>query len=148
MDIELWVVWAIFAAILVVGEIFTAGFFLLLFGVGAAVAAVLAYFKVDFAIQLGAFVVVSGALIPFSRKFAAMVTKESPERVGADRHVGKTAVVIEAIDPKAARGRVKVEGDEWRAESDDDSPVEEGKYVEVIRVTGTRLIVKEKEGGA
>lgn len=41
MPIKIWYIWMIIASLFVVGEIFTAGFFLLWFGIGAAVAGVL-----------------------------------------------------------------------------------------------------------
>ena len=40
MPENFWWVWIIFAALFIVGEIFTAAFFLLWFGVGAAVAGI------------------------------------------------------------------------------------------------------------
>ena len=42
MELNYWWIWMILAALFVVGEIFTAGFFLLWFGIGAAVSGVIA----------------------------------------------------------------------------------------------------------
>jgi membrane protein implicated in regulation of membrane protease activity len=146
LKIEPWLVWGALAALFVVGEIFTTGFFLLLFGIGAGVAALFSVFGLPLWTQLVAFVAVSAVLIPFSRKFADKMTKEPPEKFGAERLVGKTGIVIETVDPKTAKGRVRIEGDEWRADSKDSILIGEGKYVEVCCVTGARLIVKLKEG--
>jgi membrane protein implicated in regulation of membrane protease activity len=38
-------------------------------------------------------------------------------------------------------GRVRVERDEWRAETDSDDPIPLGTEVEVLAVRGTRLVV-------
>jgi len=140
--VDIWLVWAILAAIFVVGEIFTAGFFLLWLGVGAAAAALLAYLGLVPAYQWGAFTVVSGVLVILSRKFAQKVTKESPEKVGADRVIGRTGVVLERIDPETDSGRVRVDKEEWRAESIGGDAIEEGEKVEVVGISGAHLIVR------
>ncbi|HOY62746.1 MAG TPA: NfeD family protein [bacterium] len=145
MKIEPWLVWGALAALFVLGEILTTGFFLMLFAIGAGVAAALAGFGLPLWMQLLAFVIVSAVLIPFSRKFADKMTKEPPEKFGAERLVGKSGMVIEKVDPKTAKGRVRVDGDEWRADSENNTGIEEGKRVEVCCVTGSRLIVKLKE---
>jgi membrane protein implicated in regulation of membrane protease activity len=46
-----------------------------------------------------------------------------------------------------ATGLVRVEREEWRAESVDGSAIPAGTAVEVLRVDGTRLIVGPPEGG-
>jgi len=145
LKIEPWLVWGALAALFVLGEIFTSGFFLMLFAIGAGVAAALAGFGLPLWLQLLAFVIVSAVLIPFSREFADKMTKEPPEKFGAERLVGKTGIVIEKVDPKTAKGRVRVDGDEWRADSENNTGIDEGKRVEVCCVTGSRLIVKLKE---
>ena len=53
-NILVWV-WAGLALIFFIAEIFTAGFFLICFGIGAAVAALLALLGVDAIWQLAAF---------------------------------------------------------------------------------------------
>ena len=50
------------AALFIIGEIFTQGFFLLWFGIGAAVAGICAILGLGVGWQLGSFVVVSGLL--------------------------------------------------------------------------------------
>ena len=132
----------LFAAILIVGEIFTAGFFILWFGVGAAVAGILALLGLNAAWQWGAFIVVSGVLFAVSRRFAERFTKEQPPGIGADRFIGKRAVVIEDIDNLKNTGRVRMGKEEWRAESESGESIPEGQSVAVTKIDGTHLIVK------
>ena len=94
MSTSIWWIWMIIAAFFVVAEIFTAGFFLLWFGVGAAVAGVMALFDLGFGWQLGAFVIVSGTLFIVSRRFADKFTKKQPPGIGADRFIGKEGLVL------------------------------------------------------
>ena len=138
----IWIYWMILAAVFIVGEIFTAGFFILWFGVGAAVAGVLAIFDLGFGWQLGAFVVVSLALVLASRKFANRITKEQPPGIGANRFVGKTAIVIQEINNDKGTGRIRMQGEEWRAESEDGSIIPADTRVQTVKVDGTHLIVK------
>jgi len=142
MPIKIWYLWMIIAALFVVGEIFTAGFFLLWFGIGAAVAGVLALFGLGYVWQLGAFVLVSGVLFVVSRRFADKFTKKQPPGIGADRVIGREGIVYEEIDNTKNTGRVRLKKEEWRADSDTGEVIPVGNQVEVIRLDGTHLVVK------
>jgi len=143
MLIKIWYIWMIIAALFVVGEIFTAGFFLLWFGIGAAVAGVLALFGLGYVWQLGAFVIVSGVLFVVSRKFADKFTKKQPPGIGADRVIGKEGMVFEEIDNSNNTGRARLKKEEWRADSETGEVIPVGNRVEVIRLEGTHLVVKK-----
>lgn len=142
MDIKIWWIWMAIAAFFVIAEIFTMGFFLLWFGVGALVAGILAILGLGMGWQLAAFVVVSFVLFAISRSFAEKLTKKQPPGVGADRFIHKKGVVIEKIDNIRNIGRVRIGKDEWRADSETDEVIPVGKTVEVTRVEGTHLVVK------
>jgi membrane protein implicated in regulation of membrane protease activity len=142
MDIKIWWIWMAIAAFFVIAEIFTMGFFLLWFGVGALVAGILAILGLGMGWQLGSFVIVSLILFAISRSFAEKFTKKQPPGIGADRFIHKKGVVIEKIDNIKNTGRVRIGKDEWRADSDTDEVIPEGKTVEVTRVDGTHLVVK------
>lgn len=147
MGIQIWWVWMAIAAFFVVAEIFTMGFFLLWFGVGAAVAGVLALVGLGPGWQLGSFVVVSLVLFVVSRRFAERFTKKQPPGVGADRFIQKRGVVIEQIDNLKNTGRVRIGKEEWRADSHSDEVIPVGQTIQVTRVDGTHLVVKTiKEG--
>ena len=148
MVFKIWWIWMALAAVFVVGEMFTAGFFLLWFGVGAAAAGLMALLGLSFPWQLGAFVVVSGVLLAVSRRFADRFSKKQPPGIGADRFIGLKGLVLEEIDNSTNMGRVRLQKEEWRADSDGDEVIPVGARVEVIRLDGTHLVVKrikEKE---
>ncbi|MBE0477041.1 MAG: NfeD family protein [Coriobacteriia bacterium] len=149
MQVQPWFwVWVALSAILFVAEIFTAGFFMLPFAVGAAVAALLEFLGVSVGWQWVAFIGVSSVLLISLRRFALAVTRESPERTGVDRLIGQTGVVIEDLDPGCLRGRVRVASEEWRADAPDCEAMPAGTRVVVERIEGTRLIVTPAEGGS
>jgi len=142
-----WWAWMILAALFIIGEIFTAGFFLLPIGIGAAIAGLVALLGGNTIWQLIVFVVASFILFLVSRRFAQKITKEQPPGIGADRFIGEECVVLEKINNLADAGRVRMGKEEWRAESDNGDEIETGTKVTVVRLSGTHLVVKPvKEG--
>ncbi len=148
MHIEMWWIWIAMAAVLLIAEIFTAGFFLIWFSIGAAGAGILAMLGVGPTAQLIVFILLSGILFVFGRRFAERVTAKQPPGIGADRFIGLNGYVIEEIDNIAGKGRVKAGPDEWRAMSANGEKIGVNAIIEIIKVDGTKAIVKEikKEG--
>ena len=145
MPAQFWWVWMILAAICIVAEIFTAGFFILWFGVGALAAGLLSLLGLGAGWQWAAFVVVSGVLFAVSRRFAERFTKKQPPGIGADRFIGKQGLVLEKIDNRENTGRVRIDKEEWRADSETGEDIPKGERVEVTRVDGTHMVVKPLE---
>jgi membrane protein implicated in regulation of membrane protease activity len=136
-------VWIVGSAVFAVGEILTTGsFFLLPFAVGALVAAILAFAGIGVAVEWVAFVAVSIAVLVALRPLARRLDRSALDQgVGARRLVGMRATVIEAIPGDAELGMVRVEREEWRAQSTDGSAIAEGTVVRVADIQGTRLVV-------
>ena len=145
MEFQIWWIWMALAALFIVGEIFTQGFFLLWFGIGAAVAGVLAILGLGVGWQLGAFVVVSGVLFVVTRRLAEKISKKQPPGIGADRFVGLEGVVLEEIDNVKNTGQVRVQKDEWWADSETGEIIPEGERIVVTRLDGTHMVVKIKK---
>ena len=140
---EVWLMWLILAAVLMIGEVFSAGFFLFWFSIGAAAAGLTALLGANEIIQLIVFVVVSGVLFLTGKKFAKKVTKEQPPGIGADRFASGTGVVLEEINPLANTGKIRLNQESWRAESGNGEIVPVGAAVKVLRIDGTRAIVQK-----
>jgi membrane protein implicated in regulation of membrane protease activity len=94
--------WVILSAFLVVGEIFTAGFFILPFGIGAAVAALVAWLGFDLVWQWATFLIVSIPALLLLKRFADRVTPDAALRVAGDR-------VLDAATDKWGTRVVRVE---------------------------------------
>jgi len=141
-----WWIWMILAAIFVVGEIFTAGFFLLCFGFGATAAGLLGLAGAGAPWQWLAFAGVSLVAFFASRPFAERFSKKQPPGVGADRFSGRPCVVLDAIDNDAGLGRVRMDHEEWRAESETGEPIAAGTRAVVTAIKGNHLVVRAKEG--
>jgi len=144
MDVWFWV-WVVLAAVLIVGEIFTAGFFMLPFGLGAVIAAGVNWVGLSVGWQWAAFLAVSAVLLFSLRKFSDRVTHEPPERMGADRLIGQEGRVIVDVEPAPGPGRVRVEREEWVADSAGREVIPVGTRVIVEKIVGTHLIVRPVE---
>jgi membrane protein implicated in regulation of membrane protease activity len=145
-DAETWRwIWLAATVLLAAGELAVPGtFFLLSFALGAAIATVVAFVDGSLLAQWVCFLIGSGVglalLVPLGRRLAAAETDEAVE--GAGRWIGRVAEVLEEIPGGPhATGRVRVERDVWRAETDEDHPIAKGAQVEVLAVRGTRLVV-------
>jgi membrane protein implicated in regulation of membrane protease activity len=141
MEMVRWV-WIGMALFFLLAEVFTAGFVLACFGIGALAAAIPAFLGFGLVWQLLVFIIVSTVAVLFSRRFADRVTGDQPQGLGVDRVLGKRALVIEDIDPHSPSGRVRVDVEEWRADSESGSAISKGTTVEVLAVNGTRLRVR------
>ena len=145
MEFKIYLVWFILAAIFIIGEIFTAGFFLACFGVGAIAAGVLALIGVNAIWQWTVFIVISLILFAVSRRFAEKFSKKQPPGIGADRFIGKEGIVLEDIDNVNNTGSVRIDKEIWRADSVGGEVIEKGKRIVVEKLDGTHVVVKVKE---
>jgi membrane protein implicated in regulation of membrane protease activity len=144
MEPEWWRwIWLGVTAIFGIGELFTAGFFMLPFAVGAVVAFILALLGVDPAIVLTVFLVVSVlTLVLFQRLVRQGDQRQHP--VGANRYVGRRVLVLERIDRVSGTGRVRLDTETWRATTDGE-PLAAGTEVRVVEMRGTRLVVAPED---
>jgi membrane protein implicated in regulation of membrane protease activity len=136
-------IWFVMAGVFVISELATpAAFFFLPFAIGAAAAGLMCVLDAGITVSWITFLAVSviafAGLWKLGRKFdQADVAQEG---VGATRWVGQEARVVEAI-PEGGIGAVRLEREEWRAESLTGTPVAVSTTVVVTRVAGTRLVV-------
>jgi len=135
-------VWIIVGLALAAMEMVVPGFVIIWFGIAAVVTGILALFVHNPYVHYGVFVGLSTLLVVFSQRIARRITKPEPEPVGANRFEGATGRVVADIVPPEV-GRVKVLGEEWRAEAA--TRLSRGANVRVKRVEGTRLIVEPLE---
>ncbi len=144
MNLEVWHIWVIVALVFGIIEIFTPSFIAFSIAIGCLFSALGAGLEASFKIQLLLFS--AGTAIsffgvrPFMLKFAHK--KSNAVKTNIDALVGKKGRVTETINNAANTGRVMVEGDDWRALTEDDSVVNAGENIEVMQVDSTRLIVR------
>ena len=137
-----WLIWAIVAVALAVGEIFTPGlFFLGPIALAALAATLVAALGGDIWIQLIVFGVGSFAAVGFLRPIAkAHVKMPRAIRTGVAALEGAKAVVLQRVDGRG--GRVKIGGEEWSARSYmPDEAFDVGTEVEVVQIQGATALV-------
>lgn len=93
-------------------------------------------------IQVAVFLVVSCAAFALLRPLARKYFTPGTHRTNADRLVGQEAVVTETIDNLAGAGQASIGGQIWTARGEDNTPIEAGTRVRVLRIEGVKLIVR------
>src|SRR5438132_10602558 len=148
MENYIWIFWIILGAMLVIAEIFTTGFVLLWFGIGALVAAFAGLVGIhSITLQFLIFAVVSIALTAASRTI--FVNYFSREKSGGDLKSGfealpgKVGTVVSSSRGALHEGAVKVFGSTWTAyPADGEEPLEAGDRVDVTRVQAPSIYVR------
>jgi len=62
--------------------------------------------------------------------------------VASDRVLNRPGVVLIEINPPLGTGMVRVDAEEWRAVSEDGGVIPKGAIIRVLRIDGTRLVVR------
>ena len=142
---EVYQIWLIVAIVLVIIEIATAGFGVICFAIGAGFAALAAVLGVENAVwQIVIFAAVSFLtflfLSPIAMRFLEKKSKDV--KTNAEAIVGRKGVVSERIDATQHTGRVAIDGDDWKAVSEDGSVIEQGQTVEIVKLDSIIVTVK------
>ena len=138
------IVWLILMAALLVIELCTLGLTTIWFAAGALVAFIAATLGGPLWLSIALFVVVSLALLIFTRPVATKYLNSKTTKTNAESIVGRTAKVTIAIDNLEPSGQVVIGGMEWTARSTQDGvKIPEGTLVTVEGISGVKLIVRE-----
>jgi inner membrane protein len=143
MGEALW--WIVIAALFVAAEFGHRAFYAMFVAIGALVAAVLAVAQVSVVVQIPAFVVAAalGLLLVRPTIVRAMASGEYGLVSGIKAHVGKEAIVTESAGDPAHPGRVKLDGELWKAVSHDGNLIPAGTPVMILELQGTTFVVQD-----
>ncbi len=148
MEQFIWIFWTVLGVCLIVAEIFTLGFVLLWFGIGAMAAALIAFLGFGIGWQFAAFALVSILLTGLSRVIFTNFLSRSDEdsyKSAVDALPGKVGTVTIASQGAMQEGAVKVFGSIWTAfPADEDTILIEGEKVEVVSVKGSSIYVRRQ----
>src|SRR5437868_3875826 len=149
---KLWYMWFILAALFVVAEMFTSGFVLMWFGIGALIAGLFALTGfIGLPLQIAVFLIVSILLTIASRTiFERFFLRDSPGRelkTGMETLPGRIGVVVEKSSGATREAAVRVFGSTWRAfpANDEDEALREGEKVIIERVEGASVYVRHAD---
>jgi membrane protein implicated in regulation of membrane protease activity len=147
-------VWLCVAIGLVILEIFTVGFFVVFFGIGALVAAGVACFFHSTLMQVLAFALSSLAFVfwgrPFVKKLLNM-TDQPAQLSNVSALIGTIVLVMEPVTRHGGRVKALMTGETWgallaptpenTASSSSEIPV--GQEAVVVALEGARLIIRQ-----
>ena len=133
--------WAVVIVVAVIIEAGTFQFISIWFALGGIVALIAGAIGASFGFQFVLFTVSSVIFLiigfPLGRKLADFKKTST----NFEMNIGKTANVIEEINPLKGTGRVRLNGVDWIAVSADGSIIPKDSTVIVSEVKGTKLIV-------
>ena len=135
----------IFAYPFGVAEAATSGLVSIWFVGGAAAGLVAAELGGSLWLQVVLFLVVSVALLIATRPLARKMLDKNITPTNADRVLHHSARVTETIDNEGSSGAVYIDGKTWTARSEDGRVIARDSMVEVVRMEGVKLFVREKE---
>ena len=138
----MWPYWLVLAGVCFVIEIYTVGFFVFWFGIGALIALIVSLFSNNLILQAVCFVVSSSLLLLLTKPLAKKImknTNSNPTNVYSV--VGQEGIVLEDIDSISGHGSVKIKGELWSATSDE--PIKKDSKVKVISINGVKAKVEK-----
>lgn len=138
----MWHIWLIIAGLFFIGEIATVGFLIFWFGIGALIAMIVSIFTSNIIVQTSVFLISSTILIFATKPLVKKFIDVKKTNTNAFSIVGKKALVIKEINPIKSEGLVKINGETWSAESEDNGIISEGSEVEILEIKGVKAIVK------
>jgi membrane protein implicated in regulation of membrane protease activity len=140
----LWQYWIIVAILCVVIEIMTVGFAFMCFAIGAVAAALVTFCGSSFDMQLLTFGVVTLLSFFFIRPMMLKITQRKDKekaKSNADALIGRRGIVDEEITELG--GRVVIDGDNWKAVSENGERIPKGAAVEITEINSIIITVKK-----
>ena len=135
-------IWLVLTLVFLVIEGSTVNLVTIWFAFGSLAAFISSYFIDNIWIQCIIFIVVSIISLIITKPILKKYFVSKNEKTNFDRIIGMTGLVTKSIE-KHENGRVKVDGKDWMAISNKE--IEKGEEVEVLKIDGVKIIVKEKE---
>lgn len=138
---NMWQVWAVIAVVCLILELSSGDFFIICFSIGAVAAIVSAVLGLSIYWQILIFALFALLSVLFVRPVALRyLHKNDPNRASnADALIGRTGRVTEAIRA-GQNGYIQIDGDQWRAVSQQDIAV--GTTVRVVGRESTIVTVE------
>ena len=140
---HLWQVWAVVAVICLILEMTAGDFFIICFSIGAVFAAITALIGGNIYWQLLLFAIFTLISLFWVRPFAQRyLHKGEDNRVSnADALMGRQGRVVESVKADGF-GRVQIDGDIWKAVTNESQDIVAGKNVRVVVRESTIITVE------
>jgi membrane protein implicated in regulation of membrane protease activity len=134
------VVWLVAGFALIVAEVLTGGFVLIMLGVGALATAGVAALDESIWLEVAVFAGISVALTTLARPVLKRRLHTTHVLTNVDALLGDRAIVVSTVD--AHGGKIKLRGELWSARAYDETEVlEPGQRVTVMTISGATAVV-------
>ena len=138
----MWYIWLILSGLFLIIEIFTTGFLVFWFSIGALISMISSFFTDNIYIQSIIFLVSSTLLIFATKPFVKKFDIPNPLKTNVYSMAGKIGIVTQEINSMEGTGQIKVNGELWSAISNDNSSIIPiNTKVEIIKIKGVKAIV-------
>ena len=140
---HLWQMWAVVAVICLILELTAGDFFIICFSIGSVFAAITAALGGSIYLQLLMFAIFTLISLFWVRPFAqSYLHKGEDKRVSnADALMDRQGRVVETVKADGF-GRVQIDGDIWKAVTNEPADIPEGKNVRVVGRESTIITVE------
>lgn len=140
---HLWQMWAVVAVICLILELTAGDFFIICFSIGAVFAAITAAVGGGIYLQLLMFAVFTLVSLFWVRPFAQRYLHKGEDRrvSNADALLERHGRVVETVKANSF-GRVQIDGDIWKAVTNESTDIPEGTNVRVIGRESTIITVE------
>ena len=135
--------WLVLAIVFTVVELATVGLVSIWFAAGSVAALFVAVCNGNIVLQVVAFIAVSVVLLVATRPWANKYLNSRVKNTNVDRVIGERPLLTERVNNLDQTGKAVVLGQEWTVRAvDDNDIIEQGELVEVVAVSGVKLLVK------
>ena len=140
---HLWQMWAVVAVVCLILELTAGDFFIICFSIGAFLAGIAAALGVNIYWQLSTFAVFTLISLFWVRPFAKRYLRKGEDnRVSnADALLGRQGRVVETVKTDGF-GRVQIDGDIWKAVTNEPADIPVGSLVKVVGRESTIITVE------
>ncbi len=140
---HLWQMWAVVAVVCLILELTAGDFFIICFSIGAVFAAIAAVVGGGFYVQLLVFAVFTLVSLFWVRPFAQRYLHKGEDRrvSNADALLDRHGRVVETVKADGF-GRVQIDGDIWKAVTNETADIAEGANVKVVGRESTIITVE------
>lgn len=140
---HLWQMWTVVAVVCLILELTAGDFFIICFSIGAVFAAIAGLIGGNIYWQLAMFALFTLVSLFWVRPFAQRYLHRGEDRrvSNADALLGREGRVVEAVDHDGF-GRVQIDGDVWKAVTNESQDIPAGKNVRVIGRESTIITVE------
>ena len=139
-------VWLGLLIVFLVIEIATVGLTTIWMAGGALAALILNLAGLNVWWQIGVFLIVSFALLVFTRPFAIKYINSHHEKTNYEGIIGKVVRITEKVDNLQETGSAVINGLEWTTRTEKDGDIlNPGDLAKVVNISGVKLIVRKYE---